>query len=123
CNRPLNHINSLSLAALLILVYEPRQLFQAGFQLSFFVVLCIILIMPFFDNLGKRLLQVDPLLPDELRPAWQLHLRTIARWTISLLLASVAAWLGSIPLVAYYFHLITPLSGPANVLAVPLCGL
>jgi competence protein ComEC len=35
----------------------------------------------------------------------------------------VAAWLGSIPLAAYYFHILTPLSGPANVLAVPLCGL
>jgi competence protein ComEC len=36
---------------------------------------------------------------------------------------SLAAWLGSIPLVAWYFHILTPSSGPANVLAVPLCGL
>lgn len=46
-----------------------------------------------------------------------------ARWAIDLFLASVAAWLGSIPLVAWYFHLFTPMSGLANVIAVPLCGL
>ena len=27
------------------------------------------------------------------------------------------------PLVAYYFHIVTPVSTPANVLAVPLCAL
>ncbi|MDB6112250.1 MAG: ComEC/Rec2-related protein [Pedosphaera sp.] len=120
--RPRDLINSLAAAAILILVAEPRQLFQAGFQLSFFVVLCIVLIHPFFDALGKRLLRTDPLLPDELRPRWQRMLQAPARWLIELLLTSMAAWLGSIPLVAYYFHLITPASGPANVFAVPLCA-
>jgi competence protein ComEC len=38
-------------------------------------------------------------------------------------LTSFAAWVGSLPLVAYYFHILTPASTPANLLAVPLCGL
>lgn len=29
----------------------------------------------------------------------------------------------SLPLVAYYFNMVTPVSTPANVLAVPLCEL
>jgi competence protein ComEC len=29
----------------------------------------------------------------------------------------------SLPLVAYYFHLVTPVSTPANMLAAPLCAL
>ncbi|MDB6065993.1 MAG: ComEC/Rec2-related protein [Pedosphaera sp.] len=120
--RPSDHINSLFAAAIIILVWEPAQLFQAGFQLSFFVVLCIILIHPFFKNLGERLLKPDPLLPEGLQPGWRKLLRKPARTILELLLTSVAAWLGSIPLVAWYFHLITPMSGPANVLAVPLCG-
>ena len=119
--RPTDLINSLFAAALVILVWEPRQLFQAGFQLSFFVVLCIILILPFFNAFGEHLLKPDPLLPEALRPRWQKGLRASARFVIDLFLTSVAAWLGSIPLVVWYFHLITPLSGPANVLAVPLC--
>jgi competence protein ComEC len=121
--RPSDLINSLFAAAIVILLWEPRQLYQAGFQLSFFVVLCIILILPFFENIGEWLLRPDPLLPDSLRPRWQRVLHPPARYLIDLLLTSTAAWLGSIPLVALYFHLITPLSGPANVIAVPLCGL
>ena len=119
--RPSDLINSLFAAAIIILVWEPRQLFQAGFQLSFFVVLCIVLILPFFKAVGERILRPDPLLPEALQPRWKKLLRTPALWVVDLFMTSTAAWLGSIPLVALYFHLVTPLSGPANVLAVPLC--
>ena len=36
---------------------------------------------------------------------------------------SFAAWIGALPLVAYYFNIVTPVSTPANLVAVPLCGL
>ena len=121
--RPSDLINSLFAAALLILVWEPQQLLQAGFQLSFLVVLCIILIIPVLKKLGQNVLQSDPLLPDELRPRWQRILRLPTRFTLDLLLTSFAAWLGCIPLVAYYFHIITPVSAPANLITVPLCAL
>ncbi len=122
-NRPGDLINSLFAAALIILAWEPRQLFQAGFQLSVFVVLCIILIMPFFESLGARLFQPEPLLPEKLEPRWRKCVRWCGKKSVALFFASVAAWLGSIPLVALYFHLISPASGPANELAVPLCVL
>jgi len=121
--RPSDLINSLFAAALIILVWEPRQLFQAGFQLSFFVVLCIILILPPLRGLGRRLTAPDPLLPDELRPRWQRDLRAPARFVEDLSITSLAAWIGSLPLVAYYFNIVTPVSTPANVLAVPACAL
>jgi competence protein ComEC len=118
--RPANLINSLAAAAFIILLWEPRQLFEAGFQLSFFVVLIIGLLTPPLNNLSDRLLQHDPLVPDELVPRWQ-------RWCISLshplaryVSLSFAAWAGSIPLSAKYFHLFSPVSTPANIIAVPL---
>jgi len=120
--RPVEVLNSLFAAALIILLWQPQQLFQAGFQLSFCVVLCIILIMPAFDSLVQRLLQFDPLLPDELRPPWQVFLHKPIRFAGGLAASSLAAWLGSLPLSAYYFHLFTPVSTPANVIAVPLCA-
>ena len=46
-----------------------------------------------------------------------------AQFLGDLSLTSFAAWIGSLPLVAYYFHIVTPVSTPANVLAVPLCAL
>ncbi len=121
--RPSDPLNSLFAAAIIILTWEPRQLFESGFQLSFVVVLCIILILPLFDRFGQLLLQTDPLLPEQLRPRWQKLLHPVARAVVGLFLVSLAAWLGSIPLAAYYFHLFTPSSGPANIFAVPLCGL
>ena len=121
--RPSDLINSLFAAALIILTWEPRQLFQAGFQLSFFVVLCIILILPAMREWGRRLTAPDPLLPESLRPRWRKVLRVPAKYLGDLSLTSLAAWIGSLPLVAYYFHLITPVSTPANVPAVPLCAL
>jgi competence protein ComEC len=121
--RPGDLFNSLFGAALVILLWDPQQLFEAGFQLSFFVVLCILLVMPVFDAVAERLLRGDPLLPDELRPRWQRMLRRPARIVLALAFSSLAAWIGSLPLVAYYFNLVTPVSTPANLLAVPLCGL
>lgn len=120
--RPLDVLNSLFAAALIILLWQPQQLFQAGFQLSFCVVLCIILVMPAFDQVVQRILQFDPLLPDELRPRWQVFLHKPVRFICGLISSSFAAWLGSLPLAAYYFHLLTPVSTPANVVAVPLCA-
>jgi competence protein ComEC len=121
--RPSDLLNSLFAAALIILVWEPRQLFQAGFQLSFFVVLCMILTMPILRTLGGRLTASDPLLPAELQPWWRRNLRAPAHYAGDILLTSFAAWVGSVPLVACYFHILTPVSTFANLVAVPACML
>src|SRR5437763_1835275 len=41
-HRPSNLLNSLAGAALIILIWDPQQLFRAGFQLSFLVALSLI---------------------------------------------------------------------------------
>jgi competence protein ComEC len=120
--RPSDLINSLFAAALIILVWDPQQLFQAGFQLSFFVVLCIILIVPPLQKFWEQLFAPDPLLPKQLHRQWPPVIRGPLRFVSGVLLTSFAAWVGAIPLVAYYFNIITPVSTPANLLAVPLCA-
>ena len=121
--RPWNPLNSLFAAAGIILLCQPQQLFQAGFQLSFFVVLCLILLLPPLSEGCARLAAPDPLLPEELYPGWRKRFKKPLRFAGDLLVTSFAAWIGSLPLVAYYFNLITPVSTPANLPAVPLCGL
>jgi ComEC/Rec2-related protein len=120
--RPGDILNSLAAAALVILTIDPLQLFQASFQLSFFVVLSIALFMPPLEKLRDRLLRTDPLLPNELLPKWRRWLNAIARVGLTWLAVSFAAWLGSWPLVAYYFHLFSPVTLLANLLIVPLSG-
>ncbi|HEV2208101.1 MAG TPA: ComEC/Rec2 family competence protein [Verrucomicrobiae bacterium] len=121
--RPTDLLNSLFAAALLILLWQPQQLFQAGFQLSFLVVLCLILMLPPLWLVIRRWTAPEPLLPPSLRRRWPAFILVPARYCGDVLLTSFAAWIGSIPLVAYYFHIVTPVSTPANLLAVPLCGL
>ncbi|MBC8095053.1 MAG: ComEC/Rec2 family competence protein [Akkermansiaceae bacterium] len=121
--RPTDLLNSLSAAALIILLCDPQQLFQASFQLSFFVVLSIALLLPPLEKLRDRLLRHDPLLPVELIPRWQKWLGQPLRWLATSLATSIAAWLGAWPLTVYYFHLFSPVTLLANLFIVPLSGL
>jgi competence protein ComEC len=120
--RPSDLLNSLAAAGFIILLWDPLQLFQASFQLSFFVVLSIALFSPPLEKLRDRLLQTDPLLPRELLPRWRRWLAGPLRFLATTLTTSLAAWLGSLPLTAYYFHLFSPVTLLANVVIVPLAG-
>ncbi len=117
--RPGQLLNSLAAAAGMILVWEPRQLFQTSFQLSFGVVLALGLIVPPLTRWRDRLLQTDPLLPADLLPRWRRWLDPPVRWLTLSGIVSLAAWLGSLPLIAQHFHLVTPVNLLANVLVVP----
>ncbi|MGH7943044.1 MAG: ComEC/Rec2 family competence protein [Limisphaerales bacterium] len=118
--RPADLLNSLGGAAFLILLWDPRQLFEASFQLSFFVMLTIALLLPRLNDLSGRLLEHDPLLPSTLVPNWRRSLTQAARYSARYFSLSLAAWVGCIPLSAFYFHLFSPISTLANVIAVPL---
>jgi competence protein ComEC len=118
--RPGDLLNGLAAAAFIILLAEPRQLFEASFQLSFFVMLTIGLLLPRMNKISDRLLIHDVFVPKELIPRKRRitfsTLRVFARYFS----VSLAAWIGSIPLSALYFHLFSPISPLANLIAVPL---
>jgi ComEC/Rec2-related protein len=118
--RPANLVNSLMAAGGLILLWDPLQLFQAGFQLSFFVVLSLALMAPALDRLRHRMLAPDPFLAPRFRTRLWRWLNTGAHYLVASFAVSLAAWLGSLPLIAYYFHLLTPVSLIANMVVVPL---
>jgi len=123
-NRPGDLTNSLFAAALVILVWDPQQLFQAGFQLSFLIVLCIgLLALPMRRILYARLFPLEELVPGAVQPAWRVWMDAARRRGIDMFVMSLAAFLGGLPLAAYYFHLFTPVGVPANIVVVPLTGL
>lgn len=119
-SRPTDLINSLAAAAFIILVWDPHQLFGASFQLSFFVVLSLGLLAPPIERVRDRWLRHDPLLPEQLVPGWKRGAHKSLRWLTTSLAVSVAAWLGSLPLTANYFHLFSPVTLLANLVIVPL---
>ena len=118
--RPSDLLNSLAAAGFIILLWDPRQVFEAGFQLSFCVVMVIAVMLKPLNDFCDRRLQADPLLPEALRPAWQRILLKTLRKLAHYAALSFTAWIGSLPLCAKYFHLVNPVSTLANIVAVPL---
>lgn len=99
--------NSLAGAALFILIINPRQLFDAGFQLSFASVLAIACLYP---KLGAFL-----------RIA---HIKArILRFICEGCIVSFSAWMGTMGIIAYNFRIIAPVTVLANILIVPLATL
>jgi ComEC/Rec2-related protein len=122
-DRRLLAANSVAAAAVIVLCFDPNQLFSTGFQLSFAVVVAILLLgQPLFKAL-VRWCEPDPFLPKSLlslrQRAWQFSWRAIAGGAS----VSLAAWVGSLPLILPYFYLITPVSLFANLVVVPLAFL
>jgi len=112
--------NSLAAAAFFLLCWNTNELFSTGFQLSFAVVGAIVLLAdPFFGFL-QRWVTVDPFLPQSLLrgPRRWLHFgyESLCRGAS----VSLAAWIGSLPFILWYFHLVTPISLLANLVVVPI---
>lgn len=111
--------SALSLAAILILAAVPGQIVDAGFQLSFAVVAGILLWSRWIIGAGRWWPVQDPW--SRRAPGlWQRVGRTLAVSGLRMLLVSLAAWWASAPLVAYYFHLFSPIAIVANLFLVPL---
>ncbi|OGX16526.1 MAG: DNA internalization-related competence protein ComEC/Rec2, partial [Omnitrophica WOR_2 bacterium GWF2_63_9] len=98
--------NALAAAALVILWANPLQLFDPGFQLSFGAVLSLLLFTPRLHG------WIVSLLPTAV--PW------LSRHVALLLASTCAVWIGLWPLLAWYFHLVAPISVVANLLLVPL---
>ena len=113
-------LNSLAAAAFLLLCWNTNEFFSTGFQLSFAVVGGIVLLA---DPLSKWLRQfgaTDPFLPRNLVSASRRTLESGYEWVCRGGSVSLAAWLGSLPLIFWYFHLVTPSSLCANPVVVPI---
>jgi competence protein ComEC len=103
--------NTLSLAALILLVGSPQSLFDTGFQLSFGIVITVAFLMPLMKRLRKSV-------PEEALPSGPLGV--VGKFALDIFLIALAAQIGALPLVAYYFHSIPVVGVVANLLIVPV---
>ncbi len=120
-------VNALGLAALLMLLIDGDLLFQAGVQLSFGVVLAIGYLHRGVGRAFEWMRWVEPYLPRSLYGVWQERWLGLRRRMADMLTVSSSAWLGSAPLTALHFGLMTPISILASVtlfvVVFPLLGL
>jgi len=101
--------NALALAALLILLWRPLQFYNPGFQLSFAATWGLLYLGPVLAGLLKKMLRKMP--------------ASGARPLALGLAIPLAAQLATLPLTVWYYSMLSPVSIPANLLAVPLVGL
>jgi ComEC/Rec2-related protein len=111
---------NLGAAALLLLAWEPDQLFDPGFQFSFLVLMSIVTVAPVLLRRMSPLLGRDPLLPPQL-VSWNRRARDSLAWGgAGILATSLAAFLGAVPLALWHFRLLSPVGILLNVAAIPL---
>jgi competence protein ComEC len=104
--RNYNSINSLALAAFIILLLNPSDLFSPGFQLSFSAVFAIVTLYP---PLGRMI------------NGW--HIKSKLLKPILLFCAvSFAAQIGTLPFTLVYFHKLSVVALIANIVVIPLIG-
>jgi len=103
--------NILAAAAFIILMINPSQLSNIGFQLSFSAVFSIVLLFPVFQSWVPKL---------SIKPTW---LSVLIQSTIDLFLVSLSAQLGTLAITIYYFNKVPIISLLANLIVVPLIGL
>ncbi|MGN1256020.1 MAG: ComEC/Rec2 family competence protein [Bacteroidaceae bacterium] len=89
--------HALALSGIGILLVSPSSLLSISFQLSFMAVLFILIFCS--------------------SPRTKTNLRTRIQQSI---IVSAAAWLGTAPLTAYYFHTIPLLSIPLSLFLIPI---
>ena len=97
--RPASRWYALLLAAAVTLAWNPRSAEDPGWQLSFAAVLAMLALVP---ALGARMRR-----------------GALPRWLAEALAVTIAATLGTAPLVALHFERLSLVSLPVNVLAAP----
>ena len=115
-----NLLNCTGASAIALLLWDTRQFLQPGFQFSFCVVLTIILVGEATQPLLRHLGAPDPYLPRVLWSRRQELWLGACQWVIGLLVASAAAWIGSLPLTVGNTHLVSWISFLANLVVIPL---
>ncbi|MEX0774217.1 MAG: ComEC/Rec2 family competence protein [Phycisphaeraceae bacterium] len=113
--RRIGTTNLLALACLILLAWNPGDLFTPGFQLSFGITAGLLL----FTGAVSRWIVAEPaILPQ--RDYW---LYKAKRWGANVMAANLVGFGIAAPLVAYHFGLFTPLAAVLSIFALPVVTL
>jgi ComEC/Rec2-related protein len=113
-------LNALGAVLLGAMLWDGQLLFQAGVQLSYGVVAAIAVGSALTSRAFAAMAAPEPYLPNQLMTRWQAFCLKQRRNLAQSLGVSLAAALGSAPLTAFHFGLVTPISLLANLVLVPL---
>ncbi len=104
--RTTNIYNSLAIAAVILLIIDPSEIFNPGFQLSFSAVFSIAFFYPIFS---KKLNGF--------------RLNKYLKYILLFFAVSLSAQIGTLPFTLIYFGKISVTSLAANLVVIPLIGI
>ncbi|MEE9430308.1 MAG: DNA internalization-related competence protein ComEC/Rec2 [Melioribacteraceae bacterium] len=105
-NRSSNGFNSLAIAALIILILNPYELFNPGFLLSFSAVLSILILYPMFER------KIKPM-----------SINDFSKKILLFSAVSLSAQIGTLPFTIIYFNKLALVSLFTNLIVIPLIGI
>lgn len=105
-NRSTNIINSISIAAFIILILNPNEIYNPGFQLSFSAVLAIGILYPYLQKIIFKL---------NLKHKW-------LEYILLFFGVSLSAQIGTLPFTLAYFSKLSVVALFANLIVIPTVG-
>ena len=106
-NRSTNLLNSISIAAIIILILDTNEIYNPGFQLSFAAVLAIGIILPYLNNLINK---------------WNIQNRLL-KYIFLFCAVSLSAQVGTLPFTLLYFNKFSVIALVTNFVVIPSIGL
>ncbi len=113
-------LNSVLLAGSLLLLWNPYQLKDAGFQYSFLCVITLIMTSARTSDWLRLTVEKHHWIPEKKLGKWK---QRFVRWEIAIASAAagcLTAWLCSFILTVYYQGLTIPFAMAANLLIIPM---
>ncbi len=110
-------LRAVAVAAVLVLLWRPESLVEAGFQMSFAATSALIAVFEALRNLPVRARDGSG---DGQAAGWR---RRVVRWLGALVLSSATAGLATAPFAAWQFHRLVAYGLLANLATVPVMGL
>jgi len=115
-DRPVISLRNVSLAALIILLWKPENLIEAGFQMSFAAVVALTAYYEHVTGLKRRN-------DGEYTGAATLNVSgMVLKTLIGIAVTTVVASLATSPLAAFHFNRVAVFGLVSNLVAVPLVG-
>ena len=123
-DRDADLFNLLAFAALVLLLLNPAQLWDVGFQLSFVAVASIVYFVPKMEQPLRRWWSAEDDSPSQDSvPVLTKFKNAAVKWLVLSYLVTLAAQIGTTPLIAYHFFRTYPLGILAGPFAVGLVSL
>jgi len=115
-----NLLNALGTVWLVGMLVDGRMIFKPGVQLSYGVVAAIAIGTAWASRVFSWMARPDPLLHERMLTALQHRWLRFRRHVAGSLAVSLAAAIGSSPLILFHFGLVTPVSVIASLVLMPV---